>query len=162
MGLAVLLSADKTGDNCDWYFINITVDVVIGVILCYMIIKYLYYLGTEYEIPVSFHKIDIQLWSLHKVWTPWRWTTYLRSPRAFGRLWYRFLFVYIITCDLDYNCALRQNDSLLFPINYCRSSTGYCNGITILVLLISKCKANVCHDISSFDFERHLGMSIWP
>lgn len=49
MMLAVLLSKANESDNCEWYFINITVDVFLGVILCYYILMLIEKLALKYE-----------------------------------------------------------------------------------------------------------------
>ena len=50
MGLAVLLSRHQEADNCDWYFINITIDVVIGIFIIYFIVKGLQRIGKELNV----------------------------------------------------------------------------------------------------------------
>lgn len=52
MALAVILSENKSGDNCDWYFINISVDVILGIVISYFIIKQLQRLGNKLKIQV--------------------------------------------------------------------------------------------------------------
>ena len=41
MILAMLLSDDgmSEADNCDWYFISLAVDVFIGVLMCFILLK---------------------------------------------------------------------------------------------------------------------------
>lgn len=50
--LAVLLSKAGTSDNWDWYFINITVDVLLGVFLCFFILKGIEKVAIRYQINV--------------------------------------------------------------------------------------------------------------
>lgn len=50
MALAVLLSKANESDNCEWYFINITVDVLLGVFLCYLLLIGVERLALKYEI----------------------------------------------------------------------------------------------------------------
>ncbi|CAI2377660.1 unnamed protein product [Moneuplotes crassus] len=49
MMLAILLSNAGESDNCEWYFINITVDVFLGVFLCYILLKGVEILATKYS-----------------------------------------------------------------------------------------------------------------
>ena len=53
MLLAFLLSEGEGSDNWDWYFINITVDVIFGVLIAYMIVYLLTLIGAYYELSVS-------------------------------------------------------------------------------------------------------------
>lgn len=39
MALADLLSESSHSDNCEWYFVNFAVDVGVGTILCFLILK---------------------------------------------------------------------------------------------------------------------------
>lgn len=50
MALAILLSESNDSDNCEWYFINITVDVILGVFLCYLILRYVEKFALKYRI----------------------------------------------------------------------------------------------------------------
>ena len=43
--LAFMLSRGHISDDCDWYFINITIDIIVGVIMCYFIILALKSIG---------------------------------------------------------------------------------------------------------------------
>ena len=36
MGLSMVLSESNSTDNCEWYFINFTTDVILGTFLCYL------------------------------------------------------------------------------------------------------------------------------
>ena len=50
MALAILLSQENESDNCDWYFINIAVDVFLGVFLWYLILIAIEKVASYYEI----------------------------------------------------------------------------------------------------------------
>lgn len=52
MMLAVMLSQSNSADNWDWYFINISVDVVIGVPLWFIFLKLIEALAMRYEITM--------------------------------------------------------------------------------------------------------------
>lgn len=68
MLLAFLLSEGEGSDNCDWYFINITVDVIFGVLIAYMIVYLLTLIGAYYELSVSLSlsSLDFELRSLRQ------------------------------------------------------------------------------------------------
>lgn len=52
MVLAVLLSSANESDNWEWYFINITVDVFLGVFLWYLMLKAIEKAAMKYEITM--------------------------------------------------------------------------------------------------------------
>ena len=89
MLLAIILSEKNASDNWEWYFINITVDVLLGVFLCYFLLRGLeklaLWLGigslntgnyininsdktisteAEYELKFDSGEIDIKVWLL--------------------------------------------------------------------------------------------------
>ena len=49
----VLKQLLKVGDDCQWYFVNLTVDVTFGVIICYLIHQLVERIAIKYEINVS-------------------------------------------------------------------------------------------------------------
>ncbi|CAI2377579.1 unnamed protein product [Moneuplotes crassus] len=95
MALSNLLSESSHSDNCEWYFINFAIDVAIGTILCFVIIKAIegfavlngidalntgVYVHEDYSCPEkvnleptqqeSNHKIDYKIWGLQLfIWT---------------------------------------------------------------------------------------------
>ncbi|CAI2377756.1 unnamed protein product [Moneuplotes crassus] len=95
MVLSTLLSESSVTDNCEWYFINFAVDVGIGTILCFVIIKSIeafaavngidalntgVYVHEDYSHPENVnlepteqetgHIIDYRIWGLQLfVWT---------------------------------------------------------------------------------------------
>ena len=50
MFLAMLLSHHNDSDNWEWYFINISVDVILGVFLCYYILMIIEKIALKYHI----------------------------------------------------------------------------------------------------------------
>ena len=51
--LAVLLSSlVKVGDNCSWYFVNLTIDTTVGVFLCFMLITLVNNIARKYDIMI--------------------------------------------------------------------------------------------------------------
>jgi hypothetical protein len=51
MVLAILLAGDVSdSDGCDWYFISLSVDVLLGTFLCYVILKSIENLAARYGI----------------------------------------------------------------------------------------------------------------
>jgi hypothetical protein len=64
MMLAVLLSQANESDNCEWYFININVDVFLGVFLCYCFLMLVESIALKYEFEMlntgHYIKIDYE------------------------------------------------------------------------------------------------------
>ena len=62
MMLAILLSRAGESDNCEWYFINISVDVFLGVFLCFLMLRAVERIANKYEFQMlhsgNYIKID--------------------------------------------------------------------------------------------------------
>lgn len=52
MMLAVLLASGNDSDDCEWYFTNLSIDVIFGVLLCWLMLKSVERFAAFYQIDV--------------------------------------------------------------------------------------------------------------